>query len=56
MIGLKGWPALQAASGSSKRFNLFPNAHPAANLISQWFASTPEEVGANEGGRHVPDD
>jgi len=52
----EGTLALQAATCSSKRSIVIPTAHPAANLTPHWFASTPEEVGAIEGGCHVPDD
>jgi hypothetical protein len=52
----EGVAALQAATCSSKRFGLIPTVAPAANAIPYWFASTPEEVGAHEGGRHVPND
>ena len=42
----EGVAAHEAATRGSKRSPLFPAAHPAANVIPQWLASTPEEVGA----------
>jgi len=48
--------AAKVAPGSLERSDPFPKAQPAAYLIPHWFASTPEEMGANEGGRHVPND